>query len=82
VAGARWQGHDTHEDEPDGPAVTGDICRPIGTRAVAMSVWRRTLAILEELHDFGADEARPGLALRRGASLQRMLSGAHSRAGR
>jgi hypothetical protein len=38
-----------------------------GTVAVAKAVWRRALAILEELHDLGAEEVRSRLGTAPGA---------------
>ena len=44
----------------------GDIYSSIGNKAMAKAVWRRALAILEELHDLGAEEVRSRLGAKPG----------------
>ena len=45
----------------------GDIDSAVGNKAMAKAVWRRALAILEELHDLGADEVRSRLGIAPGS---------------
>ena len=47
----------------------GDIYSAVGNKAMAKAVWRRALAILEELHDLGADEVRSRLGIAPGPAV-------------
>jgi tetratricopeptide (TPR) repeat protein len=47
----------------------GDIYSAVGNKAMAKAVWRRALAILEELHDLGADEVRSRLGVAPGPAV-------------
>jgi predicted negative regulator of RcsB-dependent stress response len=47
----------------------GDIYSAIGNKAMAKAVWRRALAILEELHDLGAEEVRSRLGAKPGPAV-------------
>jgi hypothetical protein len=53
--GGAGTGHDTPEDETSAVNVTGTAAD------MAKAVWRQAKAILEELHDLGADEVRSRL---------------------
>ncbi len=50
-------------------AADGDIYSAIGNKAMAKAVWRRALAILEELQDLGADEVRSRLGVAPGPAV-------------
>jgi hypothetical protein len=47
----------------------GDIYTPIGNNAMAKAGWRRAPAILEELHDLGAEEVRSRLGAKPGTAV-------------
>jgi hypothetical protein len=51
------------------PARLGDIYSAAGNNAMAKAVWRRALAILEELRDLGADEVRSRLGVAPGPAV-------------